>query len=989
MKIGTKITRTLLGVSLASIILVGTISFYFAKDALLETNGQQLSVAVSSQKNFITYVLRSWRNEFALLTSRTQLRQSFADHLENPQPAHISKIQKILFDAIKSTSSLERIELCDLQGNLVVFSGYSDVGSPSCKNTGRPFPNEIKVREVWLNDAGELYALMTGPLLLAGKHIGAMHSVLNAHEIIEIMQNHSASGETTETLIAERTPEGDARFITPLRNDPNPGPGIIKSNQTSAPVIQALLKKTEKPVGPEIIDYRGHPVLSAAAYIPEMGWGVVAMIDQEEVLHPINSLFKSILISTMIVFLLIMVIGVFAGHAITGPILRFVDVSRKVRDGDLSQKIEVSSRDEIGYLAESFNEMLEALQEKTALLARNEIRYRSIVDNIPDGLITIDEYGTVETFNKACGSIFGYRENEVIGKNINMLMPEPYFSEHDQYLKNYHDTGKAKIIGLGREVEGKRKDGNTFPVYLSVSEMSPDGRRIYSGIVRNITERKNNEKELREKEEKFRQTIANAPIGMALVGLDGNWLQVNAALCEIVGYSEKELLETDFQTITYPEDLEDDLELLKKLHDGKSQSYEIEKRYIHKDGQIIWVLLTVGVVRGDMNRPLYYISQIMDITVRKKAQEEVNAAREFQDLIMNTIPDLVFVKDEELRIVQANDAFLKSYPEDKRDKVIGYTTLESYDCEQVKKFTENDREALKTGFNEVEEEILFPNGEERTLLTKKIRFQNSGKPYLLGISRDISQIRTTQHELEQTNKELEKFAYIASHDLKAPMRGIDNLAQWIEDDLKDVMTDDVQEKINLLRGRVARLEALLEGILSYSRAGRIVDDPEKVDTRKLIQDIVDAVDFPKSFTIKVPEFMPTIYSVKIPLQQIFQNLISNATNHHDRQEGIIEVQYEDRGSFCEFSVVDDGPGIAPEFQGRAFEMFQTLQSRDKTEGTGLGMSIIKKLVEWQDGKVWIDSEKGKRGTAIRFLWPKVHKKMRVSYDRKTDQRFTG
>ncbi len=496
---------------------------------------------------------------------------------------------------------------------------------------------------------------------------------------------------------------------------------------------------------------------------------------------------------------------------------------------------------------------------------------------------------------------------------------------------------------------------------------------------------KRTQKKLIESEERQHQTLENAPIGIALVGLKGQWLEINPALCEIVGYSRDELLAIDFQTIMHPDDLDSDLELLQKLRDKEIPFYQMEKRFFHKDGHIVWILLTVGLVRDDVDRPLYYVSQIMDITARKKAEEQANSAKSFQDLIMNTIPDLVFVKNEKLQIVEANEAFKNVYPEESRGKIIGYTTLEGYSTEQVESFTEKDRKAFKEGYNETEETITFPNGAERTLFTKKTRFSNAGENFILGISRDISQIKQTQLELEQANEELEKFAYIASHDLKAPMRGIDNLATWIAEDLEDVMDEDARNKLDLMRQRIKRLEMLLEDILSYSRAGRIVEEPKEVNVKKLIDEIIDSLNLPSTFTLEVHNNLPVFCSVHTPLRQIFLNLITNAFKHHDKKEGHIEIFCEEHSPFFEFAVKDDGPGIPEEFHNRVFEMFQTLQSRDTKESTGLGMSIIKKLVEWQGGKVWIDSKNGERGTIVKFLWPKIHQKGRLNYDQKTGQ----
>jgi signal transduction histidine kinase len=182
------------------------------------------------------------------------------------------------------------------------------------------------------------------------------------------------------------------------------------------------------------------------------------------------------------------------------------------------------------------------------------------------------------------------------------------------------------------------------------------------------------------------------------------------------------------------------------------------------------------------------------------------------------------------------------------------------------------------------------------------------------------------------------------------------------------MPAEAREKIDLLRKRVTRLETLLEDILRYSRAGRMVDSPEKVDTGELVRQIAEPLAADGSFRIDIAAAMPVLIAARTPLEQVFSNLLVNAVKHHDRGKGNIAVTVRDGGAYWEFAVSDDGPGIPAEFHDRVFQMFQTLKSRDRTEGSGLGMSIVKKLVEWQGGRVWIVSDG--RGAAVHFLWKK-------------------
>lgn len=236
----------------------------------------------------------------------------------------------------------------------------------------------------------------------------------------------------------------------------------------------------------------------------------------------------------------------------------------------------------------------------------------------------------------------------------------------------------------------------------------------------------------------------------------------------------------------------------------------------------------------------------------------------------------------------------------------------------------------------------------------------------------LQQIQNRQWELERSNRELDHFAYVASHDLKAPLRAIASLAQWIEEDLEDRLTPQAADQLELLRGRVRRMEGLINGILEYSRIGRIDADLEEVDVGKLVHEVIDMIGIRQGIEVEVAEKMPVLRTKRVRLQQVFANLITNAVKYHDKETGWVRVGAEDLGEFYRFFVADDGPGIAPRFQEKVFMIFQTLQARDQIESTGVGLALVKKIVEAEGGTVELDSEEGE-GTTFLFTWPKDHR----------------
>lgn len=228
--------------------------------------------------------------------------------------------------------------------------------------------------------------------------------------------------------------------------------------------------------------------------------------------------------------------------------------------------------------------------------------------------------------------------------------------------------------------------------------------------------------------------------------------------------------------------------------------------------------------------------------------------------------------------------------------------------------------------------------------------------------------RTAQ--LSETNKELKEFAYIVSHDLKAPLRAISQLSHWISTDYKDAFDEEGKEMLTLLSGRVKRMDLLIDGILQYSRVGRAVEKKETIQLNSLVKDIIASLAVPENIEIKIVNTLPKYRGDTTRFTQVFQNLISNSIKFSDKPKGKINVGCSNEGRYWKFSVEDNGPGIEEKYFDKAFQIFQTLQARDKKEGTGVGLSLVRKIVKLYNGNVWIESKVGE-GTTVFFTLPKI------------------
>lgn len=255
----------------------------------------------------------------------------------------------------------------------------------------------------------------------------------------------------------------------------------------------------------------------------------------------------------------------------------------------------------------------------------------------------------------------------------------------------------------------------------------------------------------------------------------------------------------------------------------------------------------------------------------------------------------------------------------------------------------------------------------------KISIEDHANDELSHLSRSLDVMAKTLDEsftdLEKKNTELDQFAYVVSHDLKAPLRGIDNVLAWIEEDVGKHIDSQTEEYLSMIKGRVRRMENLINGILQVSRIGRSKKPLEEVKVAKLLDDVIEILSPPPGFEIRYQENLPVLYTEKVYLHQVFANLIGNAIKYHDKDRGHIFIGFKELDNFYRFYVKDDGPGIDPEYHKKIFVIFQTLQERDAFESTGVGLSIVKKILDDKGCTIELESEPGK-GSTFYFTWPK-------------------
>ena len=353
--------------------------------------------------------------------------------------------------------------------------------------------------------------------------------------------------------------------------------------------------------------------------------------------------------------------------------------------------------------------------------------------------------------------------------------------------------------------------------------------------------------------------------------------------------------------------------------------------------------------------------------------ERTTSSRNYVDGILNSMSEFMLVIDSAGTIQSANRAVAKFLDRDIASVTgLHISQLLARQPETLAKLLADGREPTELWLKN-HEGVEIPV----TVSSSSLQQGNLEADATILVLKDITEqmeakadLERNIEELERSNADLEQFAYVASHDLKAPLRAIDSLAGMIEEEAGSLMPAESRRHLSLLRGRSNRLKRLLDSLLAYARSGRTDADLTEVDSMALVQDILDLLDPPKGLKTEIVGQLPTFTTNRMPLQQVLYNLIGNAIKHHDRGEGYVRVSCRDLGGEFEFAVSDDGPGISEEYHEKVFQMFQTLKRRDEAEGSGMGLALVDRLTRAHGGSASVNSSAGKRGSTFRFTWKK-------------------
>ena len=611
--------------------------------------------------------------------------------------------------------------------------------------------------------------------------------------------------------------------------------------------------------------------------------------------------------------------------------------------------------------------------------ARNQIV--NILESITDAFFALDQDWRYTYLNRQAELLLQRKREELLGQVMWDEFPESVGSTFDL---EYH---RAVSEQVSVEFESFYPPLNTwFEVHAYPSR---DGLSVYfrniSDAVAAATQRKQAEEALRESEERFHQAFENAAIGMALVSLDGHWLQVNRSLCEMLGYSEQELLATTFQAVTHPDDLQSGLNYFQQMLSGEIRSCQFEKRYLHKLGNPVWAMLSNSLVRNGRDQPLYIVSQIEDITdayrqaaLRKQALEELRNLSKALESAVEGIAQL----DTQGRYIKTNPAYasmLGYQPEE----LVGRNWQQTIYPDELETIETTYQRMLIDGKAEFEARAVRKDGtffDKQVVMVKAYDQQQK----FIGnycFMKDVSDRR----EIERLKDE---FISVVSHELRTPLTSISAALDLLAGGVLQNQPEDAQHMLDIAANNTDRLVRLINDILDIERieSGKIIMTKQACSAADLMNQSVEAIQEiaeKAGVTLSVSPVSIRLWADPDRIIQVFTNLLSNAIKFSPqgstiwlsaeligRQESETIHPSSPSDTLLLIKVKDQGRGIPSDKLESIFERFQQVDASDSRQkgGTGLGLAICRSILQHHEGQIWAESTLGE-GSTFCFTLP--------------------
>lgn len=608
------------------------------------------------------------------------------------------------------------------------------------------------------------------------------------------------------------------------------------------------------------------------------------------------------------------------------------------------------------------------------MVQESQSQLAAIINSAMDAIITVEADQRIRLFNPAAEKMFQRSASDVIGKPLTILIPKRLRAKHEDDLLNFGKTSITKrSMGRLGMVYGLRANGEEFPLEVSISQANFDGKKTFTAILRDITERKQIEAQLRESEQRFRAMADSAPAMIWVSGVDKSRTWFNRGWLEFVGRSMDQELGNGWTENIHPDDFERCLHSYATAFDAR-QPFDVEYRLRRYDGAWRWILDN-GAPRFDPNQEFSgYIGSCIDITERKLAEERFR-------LMVEAAPSAVILVNQGGKIVLVNNLV---------QRLFGYEREELLGCSVemlVPKRFRHSHPDYRADFYTAPQARPMGAGRDLFGLRKDGRevpveiglapLETSDGAVVLVSIIDISERKRAEYEIKQTlenltrsNQELEQFAYVASHDLQEPLRMVSSYVQLIARRYQGRLDDDADEFIDFAVEGTNRMKVLINDLLVFSRVGTRGKEFAPVALERVFEIVVNdlQLSIQENNLALTRDPLPQVLADDGQMVQLFENLLGNAIKFRGPAKPRVHVGAKRQGDKWLLSVRDNGIGIDPQFAERIFIIFQRLHTRKEYPGTGIGLAICRKIVERHGGRIWVESEP-ERGAIFYFTLP--------------------
>jgi PAS domain S-box-containing protein len=672
MKIKTKLLLAFLIIASIPLLATSVVSYYTAKNALTSQVLSHLESVAEIQRNRIESIYEQNLERLNLVSSRTQLRVSLDSFIVNPNTDDRDRMNQILLDARASISSFRDISVLTLDGKVVASTDATKIGSIHLTDeTFMRGQNEDTADIFFLDESQDLGIYLSGPLYMEDELLGVVVIESTGDSIITAINDYTGLGATGETQLAEVDANGGALFIAPTRFGQNaPLSLIVPKEEVSSPIIQALSKNEE--LVTEAIDYRGEPVLAATQYIPETGWGLVTKIDRAEALASVSRLEYLLPTICLLSLAFVLLVSLLLSRAIAHPVMKLARMATRVSEGDLSSRAEITSKDEIGMLAEACNKMKDSLvktnsdlEQELAERKKAEEKYTMLVERSNDGIIIVQD-GLVKFANSKMIKMTGFSLEEATGKPFIEFVSPEYKAP---VMENYRRRVSGEATPNNYEIEILTKDGNLMPVEINASRIEYEKRSADMAIVRNITERKQAEDRLQEERDKAQRYLEVANVIFIVIQANQQVSLINRKGCEVLGYKEKEIIGKNWFDSFIPKRLRNEVKtVFDKLVKGDIEPVEyFENPVTTKSGEEKIIAWHNTILTDEAGNIIGALSSGEDITERKQAEAALRQSEErYRDLFDNA-NDLIQSVSPDGHFLYTNKAWRKALGYNKKE----------------------------------------------------------------------------------------------------------------------------------------------------------------------------------------------------------------------------------------------------------------------------------------------------------------------------------